>query len=304
MKKIVVVTVNYNSQNYTRALLKSLEKVEIPNISLEIIVVDNGSKETLETFEDKHSKVIRLDRNMGFSGGYNTGIKEALKEGAAYVLIINNDTIVNRDLIKNLLEVLEGNEKIGVTTPKIYFAKGHEYHEEKYKIEDLGKILWYAGGYTDWYHVKSVHRGVDEVDHGQYNKTEQVEFASGCCMMIKREVLEKTGLFDERYFLYYEDADLIERIKNAGYVIYYVPEATLAHFNASSTGGPGGKLHDYFLTRNQMLFGMKYAPVRSKLALIKQSLRLLFSGRPYQKRAIRDFYTGKFGKGSYFDKTA
>ena len=119
-------------------------------------------------------------------------------------------------------------------------------------------------------------------------------------MLFKREVLEKVGLFDEKYFLYYEDADLSERIKKAGYKIYYVPTAILYHMNASSSGGPGNNLHDYFLTRNQMLFGFSYAPLKSKIALVRQSIRFLFSGRPYQKLAIKDFYLGNFKEGSYF----
>jgi len=102
--------------------------------------------------------------------------------------------------------------------------------------------------------------------------------------------------------LYYEDADLSERIKRAGYLLYYVPTAVLFHINAASSGGAGrgNQLQDYFITRNQMLFGMHYAPLRTKIALVKHSLQLLFSGRSKQKQAIRDFYLGKFGRGTYF----
>ena len=152
----------------------------------------------------------------------------------------------------------------------------------------------------DWNHVQSVHRGVDEVDHGQYDKEENSTFATGCAMMIKRDVFEKVGLFDERYFLYYEDADLSKRVLNAGYKIRYVPSAKLWHVNAASSGSGSG-LHDYFLTRNQMLFGIQYAPVRAKLALFRQSIRFLLHGREFQKRGIRDFYGGKFGKGTFFE---
>jgi len=108
------------------------------------------------------------------------------------------------------------------------------------------------------------------------------------------------GLFDEQYFLYYEDADLNERIKKAGYHIYYVPTAAIAHVNASSTGGAGSIIQDYYITRNRMLFGMKYAPLRTKAALMRESGNLLLGGRLYQKKAIRDYYLGKFGEGKYF----
>ncbi len=304
MKRVAVVTVTYNTGENTKTFLKSLGKVKNPNFSLDVIVVDNGSKKKFALSEQEkrdNITLIRLDYNTGFVGGYNAGIKEALRKNTDYILIANNDTIMNPDLIVNLLEVLESDSKIGVTVPKIYFAKGHEYHKNRYKPEELGKVFWFAGGYFDWQHSVSVHRGIDEVDHGQYEKIEKIDFGSGCCMLIKREVLQKVGLFDERYFLYFEDADLNERIKRAGYDIYYAPKAVLVHANAASSGGAGNSAQDYYITRNKMLFGLTYAPLRTKIALIRQSLRLFFNGRPYQKAAIRDFYLRRFSKGTYVD---
>lgn len=304
MKKVAVVTVNYNTEKDTKNLLTSLKRIEKGNFHLQIIIVDNGSQTPfrLESHEKKENiTLLRSEENMGFAGGYNIGIRTALDQGADYILIINNDTKVYSDMLKNLMKTLESDSKIGAVIPKIYFAKGHEFHKDRYKSDELGKVIWYAGGFTDWKNIGSVHRGVDEVDRGQFDKIEPVGFATGCCILFKREVLEKAGLFDERYFLYFEDADLSERIKRAGFSIYYVPTAMLIHINAASSGGPGNKLHDYFLTRNQMLFGFTYAPLRSKIALIRQSLRLLFTGRQYQKQAIRDFYLKKFGKGTFFE---
>lgn len=304
MKKVAVVTVNYNTEKDTKNLLTSLKRIEKGNFQLQIIIVDNGSRTQfrLDPGEKKENiTLLRSEENMGFAGGYNIGIRTALSQGADYILIINNDTKVYSDMLKNLMKTLEGDSKIGAVIPKIYFAKGHEFHKDRYKPNELGKVIWYAGGFTDWENIGSVHRGVDEVDRGQFDKIEPVEFATGCCILFKRETLEKVGLFDERYFLYFEDADLSERIKRVGFSIYYVPTAMLIHVNAASSGGPGNKLHDYFLTRNQMLFGFTYAPLRSKIALIRQSLRLLFTGRQYQKQAIRDFYLKKFGKGTFFE---
>jgi len=305
MKKVTIVTVNFNTAEDTTTFLHSLKKVKTPGFTLETIVVDNGSKEEFklpESFKDENVTLIRSEINTGFSGGNNIGIKEALKRDTDYVLIVNNDTVMDPDMITHLLNVLESKPEIGITTPKIYFAKGHEFHKDKYKEEDLGKVFWFAGGYTDWDNVRSIHRGVDEVDHGQYDATEKTEFATGCCMLFKREVLEKVGMFDDRYFLYYEDADLNERIKHAGYQLYYVPSAILTHVNAASSGGAGNVLQDYFITRNKMLFGMTYAPLRTKIALIRESFRLLRNGRPFQKLAIKDYYSRKFNKGTFFEK--
>jgi hypothetical protein len=307
MKKIAVVTVNYNTEKDTLNLLHSLEKVNKPNIQLTTIIVDNGSKEVFSLpsgFKQDTIKLIRSDKNTGFSGGYNIGMKEALDAGNEYILIVNNDTLMHPGMIVHLLSVLDRDTTIGVTTPKIYFSKGHEFHKDRYKKEDLGKVFWFAGGHTDWANVQSIHRGVDEVDHGQYDKTEEIGFATGCCMMFKREILEKVGMLDDRYFLYYEDADLNERIRRAGYKIYYVPDAVLTHVNAASSGGAGNGnvLQDYFITRNKMLFGMTYAPLRTKVALIRESFRLLRTGRPFQKLAIQDYYKKNFNKGTFFEK--
>lgn len=303
MKKVFVVTIDFNTHKETHDWLASIQTLSHKDITLEIVIVDNASKIpfVLEKSEQKENvHFVRSEINTGFTGGNNIGMKYALENGADYVMVINNDTLVDAKLLEELLRVLESDENIGMTTPKIYFAKGHEFHKDRYKKEDLGKVFWFAGGYTDWKNVTSVHRGVDEVDHGQYDKVESVTFASGCCMLIKAEVLKKVGLFDEKHFLYFEDADLDERIIHAGYKIVYVPTAILWHINAASSGGSGNTLQDYFITRNRMLFGMRYAPIRTKLALIRESLRFLKSGRPMQKKGIKDFYLGRFGKGTYF----
>jgi GT2 family glycosyltransferase len=304
MKKISAITVNYARDESVHKLIDSLEKSIIEGFTLDVVVVDNAPVKPFKKLRDYklNVTVIRPGQNCGFSGGNNIGIKAALKNGADYLLLVNDDTTVLPDMVKNLKGVLESDESIGVASPKIYFAKGHEFHKKRYTSDQLGRVFWFAGGHTDWAHAKSVHRGVDEVDNGQYEKTEEIDFATGCCMMIKKEVLEKTGLFDEKYFLYYEDDDLCQRIKRSGYKIYYVPTAAMYHENASSSGGAGNVLHDYFLTRNQMLFGMKYAPLRTKIALIKQSLILITTGRAYQKKGIKDYYLGRYGKGTFFSK--
>lgn len=142
------------------------------------------------------------------------------------------------------------------------------------------------------------HQGVDEVDRGQHDQIMETEFVSGCAMLIKKAVLARIGLLDERYFLYYEDADFCQRARQAGFKIVFVPQAKIWHKNIG-TGRTGSPLQDYYMVRNRLLFGMRWAPLRTKLALLRESLSLLFNGRVWQKRGVVDFYLRRFGKGSY-----
>src|SRR5476651_1356908 len=129
MKKISIVTINYNTDKDTHDFLRSVEKVDHVGYKLEVILVDNGSKipfELLPSEKKDHIIFIRSDINTGFSGGNNIGLQKALDGGADYIMAVNNDTIVAPDMIKNMLEVLDSDSNIGVTVPKIYFSKGHE----------------------------------------------------------------------------------------------------------------------------------------------------------------------------------
>lgn len=301
MKKIYLITITFNSEEETHKCLFSLRSLELTNLDLHIVVVDNASKKPFlltETEKKLPITVLRSEKNLGFSGGNNYGITYSLEHDSDYILLLNNDTYVDKNVLQELVKVSENDELIGLVSPKIYFAKGYEYHKEKYKQNELGKVFWYAGGYTDWANVYSKHIGVDEVDKGQYSSTAETGFATGCCMLIKKEVLKKVGLFDDRYFLYYEDADFNERIKKAGYKVFYAPKAVIWHVSAASSG-IGSNLHDYFLTRNRMIFGLQYAPIKTKIALFRESVGLLLSGRQWQRKGIKDFYLKKFGKGSY-----
>ncbi len=302
MKKVFVVVLHYKGRQFTRKCLSSLEKIKTTGFSLKTVVVDNCSPEPIEKLKKEFEKVVFLknSQNLGFAEGNNVGIREVLKKKADYVLVLNNDTTVDKDLLSELVRTAEKDKKIGIVAPKIYFAPGYEYHQSRYKPSEQGKVFWYAGGKIDWQNVLCSHRGVDEVDKGQYDKQTNTDFVSGCAMLVKRQVFEKIGLLNKRYFLYLEDVEFCQRAKKAGFKVVYVPKAKIWHFNAGSSE-VGGPLHDYFLTRNRMLFGLKYASWRAKFNLIKESIKLLITGRERQKIAIRDFYQQKLGKGSWHD---
>ncbi len=302
MKKVFIVILNYRGHNDTFELLSSLQKIRKDNFSLNTIVVDNYPEDQIKidekNYKDLNLKVIYNNKNLGFSGGNNVGIRHSLENGADYVLLINNDTYVDPNFVEELLKVAESEKESGIVVPKIYFAKGFEYHK-KYKETELGRVIWYAGGNMDWANVIGFHRGVDEVDDGQFSQIVETQIASGCCLMLKRELLEKIKGYDDKYFLYYEDADLSMRTIKKGYKILFTPKSIIWHKNAQSSGGSGSGLQDYYISRNRMIFGFEYASMRAKFALFRESIKLILIGRSWQRKGIIDFYIGNFGKGSF-----
>lgn len=298
MNKIAVVSVNFNGEKDTLELLESLKELRTKDYELRTIIVDNGSSDNfVKTASKKYPEIdiLQTGINKGFSGGYNRGIEHALIWGADYVLIINNDALTpDSNLITSLLETFKENPNAGIIAPKILFAPGFEFHKDRYKNEDKGKVIWFAGGKFDWNNVISIHRGIDEVDDGTFDNTLEIDFATGCCFLIKRDVLEKVGLFNEDYFAYFEDAQYCKRVIDGGFKIFYNGKASIYH-KVSQTTEVGSSLTDYYLTRNRLIFGFKYASGRTKFALWRQALEHLMFGRNAQRKAVKDFFAGKVG---------
>ena len=132
------------------------------------------------------------------------------------------------------------------------------------------------------------------MDKGQYDFVEEAGIFSGACVLIKKEVLDNLGGFDEKYFLYFEDSDLAIKSKKAGFKIYYNGKVSIYHKVSQSTG-VGSAITDYYHTRNRLIFGMKYGNLRTRFALLRQAFWLFLIGRPAQRRGILDFYLGVIG---------
>ncbi len=297
MKKVALVIVNWNGIEDTRRCLASVRAMRPDGNALEIIVVDNGSTDNSVACIAKEFPEVRLlalDTNLGFTGGNNAGIKYAMLNNADYVWLLNNDTLVDQRAL-SILGVFE-DPNVGIAGSKIFFAAGHEYHKNRYSASQKGKVFWYAGGLVDWDNMYASHRGVDEVDKGQYETVEQTTFVTGCSMMIRRNVIEKIGVLDDAYYLYLEDLDFCLRARNAGFLLMYYPRSIVWHVNAGSSGGAGNPLHDYYITRNRLLVGFRFAPTRTKFALIREAVRFLRGNNPEKKQAVTDFLTGRLGR--------
>src|SRR3989344_6535880 len=238
MKTVFIVILNFNNASVTKDCLKSLEKISHKDLIVQMVVVDNSTKEKItigeKEFGDLSIKLMDPKENLGFTGGCNLGIMYAIDNGADYVVLLNNDTIVDENFVSLLVESAN-KERVGIVVPKIYYAEGSEYHKDRYSKDQLGKVIWYGGGYIDWENVVPKHFGVDEVDDGPYDSEKEVEFATGCCMLLTKEFINKVGMFDDKYFLYYEDADLSKRALNNKWKIIYCPKAIVWHRNAASS---------------------------------------------------------------------
>ncbi len=286
MSRVVTVVLNWNGKKNTLACLSSLQRVETKGFLHSILVVDNGSTDgSVDAIKREFQRIelIENGENFGFTGGNNRGIRAALHSGADYVFVLNNDTVADRRVLIKLLPAFE-DPAVGIASPKIHFEKdGHT-------------MIWYAGANIDWANVYGRHRGVDEIDRGQYDEQTETEYCTGCAMLVKRDVFEKIGLFDERFFAYYEDADFSVRAHKVGFKLVYVSKALVFHKNAASSGGTGSKLQEYFIPRNRLLFAFKHASWRTRFALLREAFGLSFSPR---RQGVLDFFLGRFGKGSY-----
>ncbi len=297
--KIAAIILNWNGGRDTLECLASLAKIKLAKThTIQVIVVDNASTDdSIATIKKKFPKtfIIENSHNIGFSGGNNAGIRYALQENFDYILLLNNDTIIDADCIEQLVVYSKSYDNKGIFGPKIYFYPGCEFHKKRYTTAQRGKVIWYAGGRLDWDNVLPTHRGVDEIDTGQFASESETDFISGCALFAHRSIFEDVGMLDERYFVYYEDIDWSVRAKKLGYQLIFAPHAMVWHKNAGSSGS-GSPTHQYYMIRNQLLFGMRHVGIRAKLALIRQSIVILLKGNKWERWGVLDFFSGRLGK--------
>ena len=236
MIEISIITINFNGLKDTCALIETIPF----NDHLEVIVVDNASQNEEADAISKcfpQVRVIKSEKNLGFAGGNNLGIRAAQGK---YLFLINNDTIFKEFNVRSLIDRLESSPEIGIVCPKIRFAWGS--HPIQYT------------GYTplSTITVRNHSIGFSEEDHGQYDTAHPTPYAHGAAMLIKREALEKVGLMPECFFLYYEELDWSMMFTRAGYKIWYDPACTVFHKESQATG-KNSPLRTYYIVRNRLL---------------------------------------------------
>ena len=304
MIKIAIIVLNWNQPQLTLDTIDSLKKIKSISFKHKIFLIDNNSTDNSFQIFQKNFKsnpaieIIKNNKNLGYVGN-NVGIKKAIKDKFDYIVLLNNDVLVDPNFLEELYQgAVSGYDIVG---PKIYFAPGFEYHQDWYSKKDIGNIIWSAGGQIDWNNVYGSNIGVDQVDQGQFDKNnDQVDFLTGCCLMVNTKVFKKIGYLDEKYFMYLEDLDFCQKAKNANFKLSYIYKSKIWHVNSGSSKS-GGNLHDYFITRNRLYFGVKNASFKTKFALIRESIKQLISSKSssWKKKGIIDFYLQKLNKGSW-----
>jgi GT2 family glycosyltransferase len=268
--QVAVILLHLNTERHTRQCLDSLGNVT--HRPLEVILIDNGSSDGSGLrIRDDYPEIVfvRLEENLGFSGGNNVGMRLALERGAEYLCLLNNDTVVDPGFLDPLLA--GALPAVGVQSCKIYY---------------LGKpdTFWYAGGVLDVGRALSSHRGMAETDRGQYDEPGETAFATGCMMFMARAVVEKVGLLDDRFFAYFEDADWCLRARAAGYRVVYTPAAKIWH-DVSTTTKIDSPVYLYLTMRNKILF-LRAHSTPARIAAEMPYL-LYFYGRQFIRLAFK-----------------
>lgn len=242
-KKISVILVNYNGKEYNDKCIASILGSTISG-QIQVVVVDNASTDdSLAVLRknwgsNEQVAILALDENYGFSKANNEGIRWAMEQGMEYFLLLNNDTEIEPDTIERMFSCQQ--EKKAIVVPKVLYA-------------DKRDVIWCAGGTFSPVVRKSIQRGLNQIDKGQFNVSEECRFANGCAMLLSKEIIDRIGFLDERFFLYYEDTEYSMRAARNDIKIWYCADAAIYHKVNGSTKGNEKPANAYYISRNWLL---------------------------------------------------
>lgn len=246
--EVAVIIINWKLPEKTIECLSSLTQAETPHHT---IVVDNGSGDhSVSLIQQKFPDItlMPLAENIGFGAACNVAIEHALKnEACNYVLLLNNDTIIAPHALTKLIQTAAIHSTAGIFGPKIYYRNPR-------------KIIWYAGARCRRGVLAAADTGRGEIDNGQFDARHKVDFVFGAAMLIRRDVFERIGFFDQQFFLYLEDMDFCIRARKAGFTLQFVPQAHVWHDGSASTEN-NGAFRKYHHARSTILFLKKHVPL-------------------------------------------
>jgi GT2 family glycosyltransferase len=271
--RVGAIVLCYNGIDLTLECLASLLGQDYPK--LDVIVVDNHSQDgTVETVSSKYPqvKVIASQENLGYASGNNLGLLTAIDLGCDLFFLVNNDTHLSLDCVSTLVSAIEKNPQAGAIGPMVHTFEG------------LGRISS-AGGKINWRYASAINVGAGEIDDGQYS-ARAVDFINGCGFMVTRKALDRAGMLDPKYFMYWEETDWSMRIWQAGFQVLFEPQAHMEH-KATLQDNDQSPTTIYYLTRNRLLFFSRYAKFPAKLLTTYSALHGAIVGIGKHRQAGR-----------------
>ncbi len=299
--RVSIIIINFNGLEDTIECLESLREIRYPNY--QITLVDNASAgddiDVLKTKYGNWIEIIKNKENLGFAGANNVAIKNVLNGNFDYILFLNNDTIVQPIFLDHLVAAAQNYPEVGLLTPKIcYYSTPNR--------------IWMAGGCLNRIRATGCSIGEGK-NKRRYNRDRYVTFASGCCILARKAVFKKIGLWDENYFLYLEDVDLSKRALSGGFKILYVSKSIIYHKVNITSKKISVVLPLYYATRNRFYFSRKllgrwfylslpYILGTMKIKSILWEIRGDTQKPEVIKQALRDFLSKKMGKNQNLHK--
>jgi len=298
---VLIQLLNFNSEQDTIACLASLEKLAYANY--EILVIDNGSQNaSIKAIREAYPliQIHTNPQNLGFAAGNNVGLRYAAIHNHKYTLLLNNDTVVDPDFLGTLVDVAETSSRVAMLGPTIYYY-------------DLPNTIWSAGGRIDRLTGQTEMIGLGETDQDFAGSgPREVDFITGCALLVRMSACDQIGFLDPRFFLYYEEVEWCARASAAGYLIYHIPASKIWHKISPESRASSPLVH-YYMTRNRLLFLkaarlgwqawmhtllFEYARTMLSWSLrpkwrSKKTLRNAMAG------AILDYSMGRFGKAQH-----
>ena len=286
---VYIIILNWNGWRDTLECVASCRKLAYENAR--IVVIDNGSTDDSETIlrqDLPDVELIQSGSNLGFAGGNNVGMRLALQRGAEYIWLLNNDTTVDPYALNTLVEAAEQDRRIGIVGSLIY-----TFSEPR--------TVWFAGGFWKFGKLFFTIRAADDSGGAHFDRVEEVEFITGCSLLIRAETVRDIDMLDEKYFLYWEDNEWNARAAEHAWKILFEPRSIIWH-KVSSSFNLKTDTQAYYYLRNKLLFYAQHAPAALPVVFcftLLGALRHIFSGRSNFARGyfsgMKDFFLGRFG---------
>lgn len=256
---ISVLILNWNGKEFLKPLLDSIRRQTIDRGMYEVVVADNNSSDNSVDYIKKQYPEVRIvlnKKNYGYAEGNNLGIDNCR---GRYILVLNTDTKIDKDMLKELYKTIESEKMIGAVVPLMYYM-------------DKSKVICNAGSELtgqDW-PVREI--GTNQIDSPEYHNMRDISAFCGGAVLLNREMLDKVGLFDSDFFLYFEDSDLSWRGQKQGWKYKINPKAVVYHVSKGSTGGEESKTFQYYVPRNRLLILFKNGSPKNIIRAIAKTI--------------------------------